>query len=32
MVSGSDRACERWLEDYAIAGAEGLECTLCIAR
>jgi hypothetical protein len=25
MVSGSDRACERWLEAYAIAGAEGLE-------
>jgi hypothetical protein len=25
MVSGSDRACERWLEAYRIDGAEGLE-------
>jgi Transposase DDE domain len=25
MVSGSDRACERWLETYEIGGAEGLE-------
>ena len=25
MVSGSDRACERWLEAYAIPEAEGLE-------
>ena len=24
MVSGSDRACERWMEDYEIRGAEGL--------
>ncbi len=24
MTSGSDRACERWLADYAIPGAEGL--------
>jgi len=24
MVSGSDRACESWLEDYAIPGVEGL--------
>jgi hypothetical protein len=24
MVSGSDRACERWLADYALPGAEGL--------
>ena len=24
MVSGSDRACERWLADYVIPGAEGL--------
>jgi hypothetical protein len=25
FVSGSDRACERWLRDYAIDGAEGLQ-------
>lgn len=25
MVSGSDRACERWLEAYRIDGAQGLE-------
>ena len=25
MVSGSDRACERWLEAYRIDGAKGLE-------
>src|SRR3984893_5899550 len=25
MVSGSDRACERWLEAYRIEGADGLE-------
>ena len=25
MVSGSDRACERWLDAYRIDGAEGLE-------
>jgi Transposase DDE domain len=25
MISGSDRACERWLEAYRIDGAEGLE-------
>ena len=25
MVSGSDRACERWLEAYRIEGAEGLD-------
>jgi transposase len=25
MVSGSDRACERWLEGYRVDGAEGLE-------
>lgn len=24
MVSGSDRACAHWMEDYAIPGAEGL--------
>ena len=24
MVSGSDRACEKWLADYDVAGAEGL--------
>lgn len=24
MVSGSDRACERWMADYAIPGSEGL--------
>lgn len=24
MVSGSDRACEKWLADYAIPGVEGL--------
>ena len=24
MVSGSDRACEKWMVDYAIPGAEGL--------
>jgi hypothetical protein len=24
MVSGSDRACERWLADYAVPGVEGL--------
>jgi hypothetical protein len=24
MASGSDRACERWLADYALPGAEGL--------
>ena len=24
MVSGSDRACEKWLTDYAIPGVEGL--------
>lgn len=24
MVSGSDRACAHWMEDYAISGAEGL--------
>ena len=24
MVSGSDRACEKWMADYAIPGAEGL--------
>ena len=25
MVSGSDRACERWLDSYRIDGADGLE-------
>jgi hypothetical protein len=25
MVSGSDRACERWLEAYRLDGAEALE-------
>jgi hypothetical protein len=25
MVSGSDRACERWLSDYDIPGVDGLE-------
>ncbi len=25
FVSGSDRACERWMTDYAIPGAEGLQ-------
>jgi hypothetical protein len=25
MVSGSDRACEKWLEGYQIDGADGLE-------
>jgi hypothetical protein len=25
MVSGSDRACERWLEAYRVDGSEGLE-------
>jgi DDE family transposase len=24
FVSGSDRACERWLEDYAVPGVDGL--------
>ncbi len=24
MVSGSDRACDQWIEDYAIPGTEGL--------
>src|SRR5439155_24235511 len=24
MVSGSDRACEKWMTDYAIPGADGL--------
>src|SRR3712207_3323145 len=24
FVSGSDRACERWLEDYAVPGIDGL--------
>src|SRR5918993_27819 len=24
MVSGSDRACEKWMADYDVAGAEGL--------
>jgi Transposase DDE domain len=24
MLSGSDRACERWMQDYAIAGIDGL--------
>src|ERR1700760_230016 len=24
MVSGSDRACEKWMTDYAIAGVDGL--------
>jgi hypothetical protein len=25
MVSGSDRACEKWLADYAIPGSDGLD-------
>ncbi|TGY90630.1 IS1634 family transposase [Marinicauda algicola] len=25
MVSGSDRACEKWMADYAIPGADGLQ-------
>lgn len=25
FVSGSDRACEKWMADYAIAGADGLQ-------
>jgi hypothetical protein len=28
MVSGSDRACEYWRDDYRIDGAEGLELHL----
>ena len=24
MVSGSDRACEKWMEDYALPGVDGL--------
>ena len=24
MVSGSDRACEKWMDDYAISGVDGL--------
>ena len=24
MVSGSDRACEKWMADYAISGVDGL--------
>ena len=24
FVSGSDRACDKWIEDYAIAGTDGL--------
>ena len=32
LVSGSDRAADRWREDYAIAGVEGLDCIISIGR
>ena len=32
FVSGSDRAADRWREDYAIAGVEGSICTTSIGR
>jgi hypothetical protein len=25
MISGSDRACEKWLDAYRIDGADGLD-------
>jgi hypothetical protein len=32
FVSGSDRAADRWREDYAIAGVEGSICIISIGR
>lgn len=32
LVSGSDRAADRWREDYAIAGVEGSICIISIGR
>jgi len=30
MVTGSDRFCDRWHQDYAIDGVDGIECSICI--
>ena len=30
LVSGSDRACEKWMTDYAIPGADGLALALTL--